>query len=200
MKFLPLATAVLSATHAAALSSKDITHGIDDITALSSQAEKLLKELSPVNLSANLPAIYGNLTDLVNVVVKDIRNVGASASVVPNKDQQDICHALAKLLQAQKSLATTVSGKESVLPASPLSGALVSIIKILQGVVDNLAASVVGTAPTCKEAVAKALQDLGSAFDQTIVKLSDVLSLSASLGLGGLANVKLDLGVKRRRI
>ncbi|KAK2616202.1 hypothetical protein QQS21_000834 [Conoideocrella luteorostrata] len=196
MKFLPLATVALSATHAAAtLSSKDVTKAIDDITDLSSKTGDIAEGLKSDNIKDDLPKVTNNFEEIVQMTLDNADKLSpdASKSDFKESEQSDICKSFSSFTKEQESLLKTISTKDSILSTNKDTVPLASVLKVFGGIVDKFAAEVFKTAPSCKDQGEKDLKSLDKALDSRVSKLSAILPGGDSSLASGLARIGNDL-------
>ncbi|KAL6803664.1 hypothetical protein J3E68DRAFT_391149 [Trichoderma sp. SZMC 28012] len=162
--------AVLSLSHVQALTAKDITNSLSNITALSADTLDLVKGLNTENVEADGLQAFKNFRQIVADANDTAAIISASASgnsTFAKDDQQDICETFTAFVKTQQDLLQALLSQKGLLGPIPLSMPIGAILRFWETYVDKLSLQVIGTVPTCADESKKELKALDKNFNET---------------------------------
>ncbi|VUC22855.1 unnamed protein product [Clonostachys rosea] len=177
---LSAVTVALSAstTYAELIEPKAVVDAIDKITDLSSDTADAAEKVQQGDITAIVPAgfrVVKGFKDIISTVTMTISDLGrmeAPEEDFAEEDQNAICKAFTGFVMVHQDLLRVVIGKNSLLASLPVGDAIASVLRTLEGGVDEVAEKIIELVPTCAEQAKKDLGDL----DDTIGKAIDTYS------------------------
>ncbi|PNP60015.1 hypothetical protein THARTR1_00039 [Trichoderma harzianum] len=170
MQFISLVlAAVLSLGHVQALTAKDVTNSISNITALSADTLDLVKGLNTENVEADGLAAFKNFRQIVAAANETTTTISASGnSTFAEDDQKDICETFTGFVKTQQDLLQALVSQKGLLGPIPLSMPIAAILRFLKTAVDKLSFQVIQLVPTCADESKKELEGLDKNFNETL--------------------------------
>ncbi|KAK4081164.1 uncharacterized protein Triagg1_2696 [Trichoderma aggressivum f. europaeum] len=170
MQFISLLlAAALSLSHVQALTAKDVTNSISNITALSANTLDLVKGLNAENVDADGLAAFKNFRQIVTAANETTANISVSENpVFAENDQKDICETFTAFVKTQQHLLQALVGQKGLLSPIPLSMPIAAILRFLKTGVDKLSFQVIQLVPTCADESKKELEGLHEDFNETL--------------------------------
>ncbi|KAL6820278.1 hypothetical protein J3E69DRAFT_341574 [Trichoderma sp. SZMC 28015] len=162
--------AVLSLSHVQALTAKDVTNSLSNITTLSADTLDLVKGLNTENVEADGLQAFKNFRQIVADANDTAAIISASASgnsTFAKDDQQDICETFTGFVKTQQDLLQALLSQKGLLGPIPLSMPIGAILRFWETYVDKLSLQVIGTVPTCADESKKELKGLDKNFNET---------------------------------
>ncbi|KAJ4861476.1 hydrophobic surface binding protein A domain-containing protein [Trichoderma breve] len=167
-KSLLLAT-VLSLSHVQALTAKDVTNSISNITTLSADTLDLVKGLNTENVEADGLQAFKNFRQIVHDANETTTMIAASGNTTfAEDDQKDLCETFTGFVKTQQDLLQALVSQKGLLGPIPLSMPIGAILRFLETYVDRLSNSVIGLVPTCADESKKELEGLDKNFNETL--------------------------------
>ncbi|KAL7960161.1 hypothetical protein V8C34DRAFT_321961 [Trichoderma compactum] len=162
-------TAVLSWSHVQALTAKDVTNSISNITAISADTLDLVKRLNTENVDTDGITALKHFRQIVTDANETTAIISASGnSSFAKDDQKDICETFTGFVKAQQDVLQALVSQKVFLSAVPLSMPIAAILRFLETAVDKLSFQVIGLVPTCGDESKKELKGLDKEFNKTL--------------------------------
>ncbi|KKO98183.1 hypothetical protein THAR02_09706 [Trichoderma harzianum] len=178
-----LLAAVLSLSHVQALTAKDVTNSISNITTLAADTLDLVKGLNTENVEADGLQAFKNLRQIVHNANETTTMITASGNTTfPEDDQKDLCETFTGFFKTQQGLLQALVSQKGLLGPIPLSMPIAAILRFLETYVNRLSNSVIGLVPTCADESKKALEGLNKNFNETLDTYPIKLHLPESNG------------------
>ncbi|OPB41720.1 hypothetical protein A0O28_0102800 [Trichoderma guizhouense] len=177
--------AVLSLTHVQALTAKDVTNSLSNITTLAADTLDLVKGLNTENVEADGLQAFKNFRQIVHDANETTTMISASTSgnsTFAKDDQKDICDTFTGFVKTQQDLLQALVSQKGLLGPIPLSMPIAAILRFLETYVDRLSLAVIGTVPTCAEESKMELKGLDKNFNETLDAYPIKLHLPESNG------------------
>ncbi|KAH0529029.1 hypothetical protein TsFJ059_003831 [Trichoderma semiorbis] len=175
--------AVLSLSHVQALTAKDVTNSLSNITALSTDTLDLVKGLNTENVEADGLQAFKNFRQIVHDANETTTMITSSGnSTFPNDDQKDLCETFTGFVKTQQDLLQALVSQKGLLGPIPLSMPIGAILRFLETYIDKLSLAVIGTVPTCADESKKELEGLDKNFNETLDAYPIKLHLPESNG------------------
>ncbi|KAF3071450.1 hypothetical protein CFAM422_006298 [Trichoderma lentiforme] len=176
-------TALLSFSHVQALTAKDVTNSISNITTLSADTLDLVKGLNTENVEADGLQAFKNFRQIVHDANETTTMISASGNTTFAKDdQKDICETFTGFVKTQQDLLQALVSQKGLLGPIPLSMPIGAILRFLETYVDRLSLAVIGTVPTCADESKMELKGLDGNFNKTLDAYPIKLHLPESNG------------------
>lgn len=177
--------AVLSLTHVQALTAKDVTNSLSNITTLAADTLDLVKGLNTENVEADGLQAFKNFRQIVHDANETTTMISASTSgnsTFAKDDQKDLCDTFTGFVKTQQDLLQALVSQKGLLGPIPLSMPIAAILRFLETYVDRLSLAVIGTVPTCAEESKMELKGLDKNFNETLDAYPIKLHLPESNG------------------
>lgn len=81
---------------------------------------------------------------------------------------QTFANGLSQFVKVHQNLLETIIGKKGLLSSTPFTAPIAAVLRVLEGVVDKVAFTIIGTVPTCEESAKKDLDALDKTLGETI--------------------------------
>lgn len=178
-----LLAAVLSLTHVQALTAKDVTNSLSNITTLSADTLDLVKGLNTENVEADGLQAFKNFRQIVHDANETTTTISAAGnSTFAEDDQKDLCETFTGFVKTQQDLLQALVSQKGLLGPIPLSMPIAAILRFLETYVDRLSLAVIGTVPTCADEAKMQLKGLDKNFNETLDTYPIKLHLPESNG------------------
>ncbi|QYS95510.1 hypothetical protein H0G86_002802 [Trichoderma simmonsii] len=177
--------ALLSLSHVQALTAKDVTNSLSNITTVAADTLDLVKGLNTENVEADGLQAFKNFRQIVHDANETTTMISASASgnsTFAKDDQKDICETFTGFVKTQQDLLQALVSQKGLLGPIPLSMPIAAILRFLETYVDRLSLAVIGTVPTCAEESKMELKALDKNFNETLDAYPIKLHLPESNG------------------
>jgi hypothetical protein len=93
----------------------------------------------------------------------------AEGEEIDSEDGQDaICDAFTGFVKVHIALLDTIIGKGSLLAGTPFTAPIAAVLRAIEGVVDDLAFTLIGFVPTCADEAEKEKMKLDEKLDESI--------------------------------
>ncbi|UPK96857.1 hypothetical protein LCI18_007792 [Fusarium solani-melongenae] len=175
-KLLTAVTTFLAASSVqAAIAPSDIVKTLETVTDLSSETNDIAKTISnPVQIFTAVPKLINSFREIITTVTGAISMLGdlPEDPGFPKSGQSEICEAFTSFVKVHQNLLETIIGKNGLLSSTPFTAPIAAVLRVLEGVVDKVAFTIIGAVPTCAEGAKKDLDDL----DETLSKAIDIYS------------------------
>ncbi|KAI8721737.1 hypothetical protein NCS52_00316000 [Fusarium sp. LHS14.1] len=171
-KILTAITTFLAASSVqAAIAPSDIVKTLETVTDLSSDTNDIAKTITnPVQIFTAVPKLIGSFKNIITTVTDAISMLGdlPEDTDFPKSGQSEICEAFTGFVKVHQNLLETIIGKKGLLSSTPFTAPIAAVLRVLEGVVDKVAFTIIGTVPTCEESAKKDLEALDKTLGETI--------------------------------